>query len=172
MQKRVLASLLVSAAIACGSSSAHHRVAEAPIDDNIKRPTDLPPDEVGGSGSTSTTSATGVPEHGPPPGVGPQPLEGPDAGASAASGGDAGSSASGFTQRSGGLSERDCNDLVMKYAKMMTKETKAATPSAADLPKDPIYGQMITECGKSTTKKQQKCAAATRTSAAWKKCME
>lgn len=171
MPKVVLASLLLGVAAACGGPGAHPKVEEAPIDTNIKRPTDLPPDEVGGSNTATTTSSSGLPEHGPPPGVGPQPLDvGGDAGASA-SGGDGGVPSS-FIGHAGGLTEKECSDLVMKLAKMVTKETKAAAPSAADLPHDAVYGPMFVDCGKSTTKKQQKCAAATRTSAAWKKCME
>ena len=176
MRKRLLsragASLLLGLSVACGGSGATHRVEEVPIDDNIKRPTDLPPDEVGGSsGSTTTTSSSATAEHGPPPGVGPQPLDTGDAGAAATSG-DAGSPTAVFTQRPGGLSEKECRDVVMKLAKLMTKETKVATPSAADLAQHPVYGQMVTECGKSATKKQHKCGMAARTSSAWKKCME
>jgi len=176
MRKRLLsragASLLLGACLACGGSGTAHHVEEVPIDDSIKRPTDLPPDEVGGSsGSATTTSSSGLPDRGPPPGVGPQPLDTGDAGA-AASSSDAGGPTAVFTQRPGGLSEKECAEVVMKFAKIMTKESKVPAPTAADLPQHPVYGQMLAECGKSATKKQHKCGMAARTSSAWKKCME
>jgi hypothetical protein len=60
----------------------------------------------------------------------------------------------------------------MSFAKLSAKEKHGTAPAAADIAKDPIYGPMLTECGASTTKKQQKCALTARTSAGWKKCME
>jgi hypothetical protein len=165
---RVGAALLsLGTCVACGGSSTPHHVEEVPIDDSIKRPTDLPPDEVGGS---SSTASTGTADHGPS-GPAPQPLDTGDAGATATTA-DAGAPAAVFVQRPGGLSEKECTEVVMKFAKLTTKETKVATPAAADLSQHPVYGPMLADCGKSATKKQHKCGMVARSSRAWKKCME
>jgi hypothetical protein len=113
------------------------------------------------------TSTVVVPDGSAPPGVGPQSLDvqaSADAGSSTAS--------AGFVQRQGGLTQKECTDVVLQFAKLTAKEGKTTPPSATDLPQHAIFGPMINECGQTTTKKQQKCAAAARTTAAWKKCME
>ena len=101
-----------------------------------------------------------------PPGVGPQSL---DAHPSADAGGPA---AATFVHRPNGLTEKQCNDIVLQFSKLMTKEHKDPAVTAAEIPKHPIYGQMLVDCGQSTTKKQHKCASTARTTAGWKKCME
>lgn len=154
---------------ACGGTTQHTKVQEVPIDQSGgDHPTsDFPPDEVGDSGSGTTTSMTVSSDASAPPGVGPQSLDSqPDAAATTAP------TAAVFVQRAGGLTQKECSDVIMVLAKNMTKENHVPTPTAAELAQHPIFGQMLTECGQTTTKKQQKCAIATRTTAAWKKCME
>ena len=159
--------LCVSFAIACGGSQ-QSQVPEVPIDQgggaHAGGGSDLPPDEVGEAGATSSVA---LPDSGPPPGVGPQPLD-------VASGGDAGATQSGstFTHRQGGLTEKECDDLVMTFAKLTAKDKHDPAPVLADVQKDAIYSQMITDCGATTTKKQQRCGLATHTTDAWKKCMQ
>ena len=154
---------LVFVLAACGGSTQHSKVEEVPIEQGGGGGGSLPPDEVGDSGSSSTVA---IPTGTAPPGVGPQSLDVQQ---------DAGSAqptAPHFVQRTGGLTEKECTDAVMVYAKLYSKENKTTAPAAADLSKDATYGQMLADCGQSTTKKQKTCAMATRTSAAWKKCME
>jgi hypothetical protein len=154
------ATLFLAVLTACGGSQ-HTQVQEVPIDlDGGGRSTsDLPPDEVSGTGTS-----VALPDGSAPPGVGPQSLDTqPDAGLPAPQG---------FVQRQGGLSEKECTDMVLAFAKLSAKEKHATAPVAADLDKDPVLANMITDCGASTTKKQQKCALASRTSGGWKKCME
>lgn len=160
--KRVVLVLVLAA---CGGATQHSKVEEVPLLDEggAGGGGSLPPDEMGDAGTTGTTP---IPTGTAPPGVGPQSLDvQPDSGASA-------SASPHFVQRTGGLTERECTDAVMGYAKLVSKENKSTAPSATDMPKDPIYGQMMADCGQSTTKKQKTCAATARTSAAWKKCME
>jgi hypothetical protein len=159
MQRAIF--LMVLAA-SCGGSQ-HTQVPEVPIEQGGGHTSDLPPDEVGDAGGT--TSSLVLPDASAPPGVGPQSLD-----VTA----DAGTTPTpvGFVQRTGGLSEKECTDVVLAFAKLTAREKHATAPAAADLGKDPIYGPMVLECGNSTTKKQQKCTATARTSAAWKKCME
>jgi hypothetical protein len=155
--------LLIALAAACGGSTPHSQVAEVPIEQSGRSGEGLPPDEVGGdSGATSTT----FPDGSAPPGVGPQSLDTtPDAGASQAT-------PAAFVQRTGGLTQKECTDVVVTFAKQMTKENHAPATTAADVATHAVYGPMLIECGQTTTKKQQKCAMAAKTSAAWKKCME
>jgi hypothetical protein len=162
--KRVV---LVFVLAACGGSTQHSKVEEVPIGEQGGGGS-LPPDEMGDGGTTTNTVA--IPSGTAPPGVGPQSLDVQQ---------DAGGSTSGptsttphFVQRAGGLTEKECTDMVMSFAKIMSKENKTTAPSPTDMPKDPIYGQMLADCGQSTTKKQKTCAMAARTSAGWKKCME
>jgi len=153
-------------ALACGGSVQHTPVQEVPIDQSGGTTTtsDLPPDEVGQAGNATSTP---LPDAGPPPGVGPQSLDTPqDAGATQPTAPPA------FVQRAGGLTQKECTDVIMVLAKAMTRENHVPTPTQAELAQHPIFGQMLAECGQSTTKKQHKCAMATRTTAAWKKCME
>jgi hypothetical protein len=148
--------------VACGGATQHMQIQEVPIDQaSTSAPSDLPPDEVGGdSGVAAYGDATA------PPGVGPQSIDTqPDASTQA-------SAPPAFVQRAGGLTLKECSDVVMVLAKSMTKENHVPTPTSAELAQHPIFGQMLAECGQSTTKKQHKCAMASRTTAAWKKCME
>jgi len=166
MKRVVLISGLFMLA-ACGGSTKHSKVDEVPIENGGGGGgggSSLPPDEMGDAATTTSTVA--VPTGTAPPGVGPQSL-------------DTQTDAGGpqpitphFVQRAGGLTERECTDMVMGFAKLMSKENKSTAPSATDLPKDPIYGQMLADCGQSTTKKQKTCAMTARSSAGWKKCME
>jgi hypothetical protein len=158
---------LVIVLAACGGSTQHSKVEEVPIGEQGAGGGSLPPDEMGDSGA-ATTSTTPIPTGSAPPGVGPQSLDVQPA----ADAGAAQSTAPHFVQRAGGLTEKECTDMVMGFAKLMAKESKGNAPSATDLPKDPIYGQMLADCGQSTTKKQKTCAMAARSSAGWKKCME
>ena len=157
--------VLVFVLAACGGSTQHTKVEEVPIEQGGGGGgSTLPPDEVGDAGTTTSTVA--IPSGTAPPGVGPQSLDVQQ---------DAGGPqpvAPHFVQRAGGLTEKECTDMVMGFAKLISKENKSAVPSATDLPKDPIYGQMLADCGQSTTKKQKTCATAARSSAGWKKCME
>lgn len=156
--------LLLFVLVACGGSTQHSKIEEVPIGEQGGGGGGLPPDEVGDSGATTNTVA--IPSGTAPPGVGPQSLDvQQDAGGPT-------STAPHFVQRAGGLTEKECTDVVMGFAKIMSKENKSTAPSATDLPKDPIYGQMLADCGQSTTKKQKTCAMAARSSAGWKKCME
>jgi hypothetical protein len=160
---------LVFVLAACGGSTQHSKVEEVPIENanGTGGGGALPPDEVGDAGGATSTVA--IPSGTAPPGVGPQSLDvQQDAGSTTGPT----STAPHFVQRAGGLTERECTDVVMGFAKIMAKENKSTAPSATDLPKDPIYGQMLADCGQSTTKKQKTCAMAARTSAGWKKCME
>jgi hypothetical protein len=151
--------------LACGGSTQHPPVQEVPIDQGNAHSGDLPPDEVDAS---VTTSSVALPDSGPPLGVGPQSLDAPaDAGAAHPQ-----VTVTPFVQRHGGLTQHECTDVIMTLAKLMTKENGVPTPSQADLAVHPVFGQMLNECGTTTTKKQQKCAVAAKTSAAWKKCME
>jgi hypothetical protein len=150
---------------ACGGSSQHSKVEEVPINSGGGGGSGLPPDEMGDA--AVTTSTTPIPSGTAPPGVGPQSLD-----VQQDAGGGPQPAGPHFVQRAGGLTERECTDMVMGFAKIMAKENKGTAPSATDLPKDPIYGQMLADCGQSTTKKQKTCAMAARSSAGWKKCME
>ncbi len=157
--------ILVLALAACGGSTQHTKVEEVPIDQGGGGSSNLPPDEM--SDAAIVTATTVVPDGSAPPGVGPQSLDvqaSADAGASTAP--------SGFVQRTGGLTQKECTDVVMVFAKLTAKESKQTPPSTADLAKDAIYGPMINECGQNTTKKQHKCAMASKSSTSWKKCME
>ena len=158
--------LCVSFAIACGGGGQQTPVQEVPIDQNggAHGGSELPPDEVGDAG---TTTSIALPDGGPPPGVGPQPL---DNGSSSTQ--DAGAAPMTFTHRQGGLTEKECDDVVMAFAKLSAKEKHDPAPVLAEVQKDAIYSQMIVNCGASTTKKQQRCGLAAHTSDAWKKCME
>ncbi len=165
MKRVVLFAVVVtlSASLACGGSTQHTPVQEVPIDQSGGgRTSDLPPDEV----EAGATTAVAYPDGSAPPGVGPQSLDGPqDAGAATATN-------ASFVQRPGGLTQRECTDVIMKLATLMTKENHIPPPSQGDLAQHPIFGQMLTECSKSSTKKQHKCAMASTTMSAWKKCME
>ena len=119
-----------------------------------------------GDASIVTSNAAAVPDGSAPPGVGPQSLDVQPADAGSAS------TTTGFVQRQGGLTQKECTDVVLVFAKATAKESKQTAPAAADLSSHAIYGPMIVECGQNTTKKQHKCAMATKSSAAWKKCME
>lgn len=148
---------------ACGGQSHQTKVEEVPIDQGGGG-SDVPSDQ--GSGGAQTVIPTS--DASAPPGVGPTSLD------VQASSSDAGSASSppAFVGHAGGLTEKQCNDVVLHFAKLMSKEHKTTAPAAADIPKDPIYGQMMSDCGQSTTKKQHKCAMASHTTAGWKKCME
>ncbi len=153
--------------LACGGSTQHAQVQEVPIDQSGGgRSSDLPPDEVGDAG-VGTTSSVVLPDASAPPGVGPQSLDSAqqDAGVQHAA-------PAAFVQRTGGLTLKECTDVIMTLAKEMTKENHVPTPTQADLAQHPIFGQMLTECGNTTTKKQHKCAMASKTTTGWKKCME
>jgi hypothetical protein len=165
---RVTAILLVALAAACGGGTQHSQVQEVPIDQGGGGggSSSLPPDEVGDAGGVNSVA---LPDGGPPPGVGPQPLEGSG---QTDAGGDSTASAGAFVHRPNGLTEKECTDMVLTFAKASAREKHNPTPTAADLGKDPIFSQMVVDCGASTTKKQQKCAMRVQTSAAWKKCME
>jgi hypothetical protein len=165
MKRVVFVSVLVLAA--CGGSTQHAKVEEVPLldDGGAGGGGSLPPDEMGDAGTTTSTGP--VPTGTAPPGVGPQSLDAqPDAGTTQAA------ATPHFVQRTGGLTEKECTDAVMTFAKLASKENKSTAPAATDLPKDPVYGQMLADCGQQTTKKQKTCAMAARTSAAWKKCLE
>ncbi|HEX4516977.1 MAG TPA: hypothetical protein VH054_25690 [Polyangiaceae bacterium] len=158
--KRVVLVLVLAA---CGGSTQHSKVEEVPIEQQGGGGS-VPPDEVGDAATTTTTP---IPTGTAPPGVGPQSLDvQPDAGPTQTA------ATPHFVQRAGGLTEKECTDMVMVFAKAASKENKTTPPAATDLPKDPTYGQMLADCGQSTTKKQKTCAMAARTSAGWKKCME
>jgi len=161
--KRVI---LIFALVACGGATHNHqKVDEIPIENGGGLSGTLPPDEMGDASIVVSNAA--LPDSSAPPGVGPQSLDvqsSSDAGAA--------STSSGFVQKAGGLTQKECTDVVMVFAKATAKESKQTAPSAADLSKDAIYGPMINDCGQSTTKKQQKCAMTAKTSAGWKKCME
>lgn len=151
---------------ACGGQTQHPKVEEVPIDQGSSTPTgDLPADEVSGSGARSVVPAV---DGSAPPGVGPQSLDTPqtpqDAGTQAAP--------PTFVQRPNGLTEKQCNDVVLRFAKLMSKEHHTPAPTATEIPTNAIYGQMLVDCGQSTSKKQHKCAMTARTTAGWKKCME
>jgi hypothetical protein len=158
--------LTVLGAAACGGSSKNSKVEEVPIENGGGGGSSLPPDEVG-DGSAATTTVV-IPDGSAPPGVGPQSL---DTQPQSDAGGPTAVTPT-FQQRTGGLTQKECTDMVALFAKLSTKESHGTAPSATDLPKDPIYGQMIADCGQSTSKKQKTCAMAARTSAGWKKCME
>jgi len=151
---------------ACGGSTQHAKIEEVPIDQGgAASGSDLPPDEL----SDASVARSEVPDvdGSAPPGVGPQSLDAhpqDDAGAAAA--------APAFVKRPNGLTEKQCNDVVLHFAKLMAKEHKTPAPTATDIPKHAIYGQMYVDCGQSTSKKQQKCAMAARSTTGWKKCME
>jgi hypothetical protein len=152
-------------AAACGGTQ-HAQVQEVPIDQGSARPSsELPPDEVGGDAAV-TTSSTVFPDGSAPVGVGPQSLDGAqqDAGAQTAQ--------VGFVQRTGGLTQKECTDVVMTFAKLDSKQKHVATPTQADLAQHPTFGPMINDCGSGATKKQQKCGMTARSTAAWQKCME
>ena len=155
-------------AAGCGGSTPHAKLEEVPIDQGgTSTSSGLPPDEL----SDASVARSVVPAYdgSAPPGVGPQSLDQQAQQPSS----DAGtSSAATFQKRPNGLSEKQCNDVVLHFAKLVAKEHKNTAPVAADIPTHPIYGQMYVDCGQTTTKKQQKCAMAARTSASWKKCME
>jgi hypothetical protein len=156
-----MAFALALGALACGGQSHQTKVEEVPIDQG-GGPGDTPTDSTSNAQTVIPSSDASA-----PPGVGPQSL---DVQAQAQDAGAATSTT--FSGHAGGLTEKQCNDLVLHFAKLMTKEHKNPTPTAADLPKDPIYGQMMNDCGQSTTKKQQKCGMTSHTTAGWKKCME
>ncbi len=148
--------------VACGGSTHHQQVQEVPIDQGGGGHSDDDP----GSGSSSATIVPAS-DASAPPGVGPQSLDTPaDAGSSTTN------TAPAFVAHAGGLTQKECSDVIMVLAKEMTKENHVPTPTAADLAQHPIFGQMLAECGNNTTKKQHKCAMASKTTAAWKKCME
>lgn len=153
------------AAGACGGSTPRAKLEEVPIDQDPAQPGALPPDELNGAAHARNV-APDV-DGSAAPGVGPQSLDerGPD---------DAGAAASPpvFVKRPHGLTEKQCNDIVLHFAKLMAKEHKTPAPAASAIPTHPIYGQMYVDCGQSTTKKQDRCAMAARTTARWKKCME
>jgi len=151
--------------VGCGGATHHAQVQEVPIDQGGRTSSELPPDEVGGDGGV-TTSTYVMPDANAPPGVGPQSLDTTqqDAGAQAQT--------VAFVQRQGGLTEKECTDAVMVLAKLTSKETHAATPTQADLAQHPVFGLKLSACGNAATKKQQKCAMASKSTAAWKKCME
>jgi hypothetical protein len=154
--------LIMLAAVACCGGTQHTQVQEAPIEQGGGHGGEgLPPDEIGDAGGTQSTVV--FPDASAPPGIGPTSLDTVDAGAAATTG---------FVARADGLTEKDCTDLVLGYAKLTAKEKKGAAPARADIAKDAVYGPMLNDCGASTTKKQQKCALAAKTSAAWKKCLE
>ncbi len=155
---------LIFAMAACGGSTQHTKVAEVPIDQGGGGGSGtLPPDEM--ADSSIVTSSAAVPDGSAPPGVGPQSLDvQSDAGAASAP--------SGFVQRTGGLTQKECTDAVLVFAKLTSKESHQTAPTAADLSQHAIFGPMINECGQTTTKKQHKCAMAARTTTTWKKCME
>jgi hypothetical protein len=158
--KRVVLILVVAA---CGGAVHHAKVEEVPIEQGGGGG---PTFEGGDSGATSVVV---VPDGSAPPGVGPQSLDvQQDAGASTTTT----TTTPQFVQRTGGLTQKECTDIVMLFAKALSKENKSTAPAATDIPKDPVLGQMLADCGQSTTKKQQKCALAAHTSAGWKKCME
>lgn len=169
--RTVLWITLAAAAIACacGGTTQHAKVEEVPIDNgsSSSASTQLPPDEL--SDASIPRSVVPAFDGSAPPGVGPQSLDtqaaSPDAGSQQASAGT-------FVKRPTGLTEKQCNDLVLHFAKLMSKEHKTTAPAAADIPSHAIYGQMYVDCGATTTKKQQKCGMAAHTSAGWKKCME
>lgn len=158
---------LVPLAVGCGGGG-HTQVPEVPIDQGGGHTggSELPPDEVGDAGSGISTVA--LPDGGPPPGVGPQPL---DTGTTVDAGTTDTSSAT-FVHHQGGLTEKECTDMVLAFAKLTAREKHNPAPTAADVGKDAVYGQMIIDCGATTTKKQQRCTTVAHTSAAWKKCME
>ena len=156
--------LLALAASACGGGTQHTPVQEVPVDQESHGSSELPPDEIGGDAGTTTTAVP--PDQSPPPGVGPQSL---DTQATAAA--DAGAP-QGFVQRQGGLTEKECTDVVLALAKLTAREKHTAAPTAADVQKDAMLTGLVNDCGAQTTKKQQKCGLAARTAGAWKKCME
>lgn len=160
--KRVVLSALAVTLLACGGSTQHTPVQEVPIDQGGGHSSD--PSDDFDAGGTATVS---YPDGSAPPGVGPQSLDAPqDAGASTST------ATTAYVQRPGGLTQKECTDVIMKLATLMTRENHIPPPTAADLGQHPIFGQMLTECSKSSTKKQHKCAMASTTMAAWKKCME
>jgi hypothetical protein len=143
---------------ACGGSTQHPPVQEVPIDQGGHTSSELPPDEVGSDAAVTTTTAP----MGTGSSTGPQSL---DTGAQ-----DAGAQA-GFVQRSGGLTEHECTDVVMAFAKLDGKEKHHAAPAQASLAQDATFGPMLVDCGANTTKKQQKCGMTAKTTAVWQKCM-
>ena len=149
---------------ACGGQTQHPKVEEVPIDQSGGggTPSDLPPDDQAHSIVPAFDGSA-------PPGVGPQSLDAPQTPADA---GAAPTAPAAFVQRPNGLTEKQCNDIVLRFAKLMSKEHHTPAPAATDIPTHAIYGQMLVDCGQSTSKKQQKCAMAAHTTAAWKKCME
>ena len=148
---------------ACGGQTQHPKVEEVPIDQGGGGGDTTSPDESGGAKTVvPDTDATA------PPGVGPQSLDThADAGASTQT-----TAPATFVKRANGLTEKQCNDVVFQFAKLMNKEHQDPQIAPADIPKHPVYGQMYVDCGAQTTKKQYKCAIAARTTTGWKKCME
>jgi hypothetical protein len=153
---------------ACGGSTPRPKIEEVPIDqgDTDKASNKLPPDEL--SDASVARNVVSDSDASAPPGVGPQSLD-----SHAAQ--DAGAAPSGppkFVKRPHGLTQRQCTDVVLHFAKLMAKEHKTPPPTAAMIPKDQLYGQMLYDCGQSTTHKQSHCAMTSRSTAGWKKCME
>jgi hypothetical protein len=162
VMKRVVLIAAVLAA-ACGGSTQHPPVQEVHIDQGGGHTSsELPPDEVGGDASVTTTST--APTGTAPTGVGPQSLD--------TQAQDAGAAPQGFVQHTGGLTEKECTDVVMTFAKLDAKEKHKTAVPQASLAQDPSFGPMLTDCGANTTKKQQKCGMTAHTTAAWQKCMQ
>jgi hypothetical protein len=162
VMKRVVSVIAVLVA-ACGGSTQHAPVQEVPIDQGGGRTSsELPPDEVGGDAAVTTTSTAPTGTAGA--GVGPQSLD--------TQAQDAGSAPQGFVQRTGGLTEKECTDVVMTFAKLDGKEKHHAAVAQTSLAQDPSFGPMLIDCGANTTKKQQKCGMTAKSTAAWQKCMQ
>src|SRR4051794_4619402 len=108
--------LTVLGAAACGGSSHNSKIEEVPIEQGGGGGgSSIPPDEVG-DGSTATTTVV-IPDGSAPPGVGPQSLDTQpqDAGGPTAL-------TPTFQQRTGGLTQKECTDMVAQFAKLSTKE--------------------------------------------------
>ncbi len=148
---------------ACGGQTQHPKVEEVPIDQSGGgTPSDVPADD-------QTHSIVPAFDGSAPPGVGPQSLDTPQTPSDAGAGTTAPPA---FVQRPNGLTEKQCTDVVLRFAKLMSKEHHTPPPAATEIPTNAIYGQMLVDCGQSTSKKQHKCGMTARTTAGWKKCME
>jgi hypothetical protein len=152
---------------ACGGSTQRTKIEEVPIDNTPTTVSSgMPPDELN---TTKTSSSSVVPSGSgtAAPGVGPQSLD-------ARKNEDAGAPPPPlkFIKRPHGLTEHQCNEVVLHFAKLMQKEHHTPAPKASELLAHPVYGQMVIDCGQSTTHKQLRCGMTARSSTGWKKCME
>ncbi len=157
-----LIGLLLCGSVACAGSHPPPPIEEVPI--NQDPSVSGMDDDSSGGGTTDDHGGTG--DHT----VDTTAHHDKDAGADETP--DAGETATTFKHHAGGLTLKQCTDMVMHLAKLTAKETKKKAPREKDLAQHPIYGQMVVQCGDETTKKQYHCAARAHSSSAWRKCMK